>query len=202
MSASLITPPGVRPKRKMSRTRAILMLAGGAVLLVVLPFYVLEAIFNPWAVSLTGAPTLTGEWEGKMTTASGRTFRLDLSLKRDLPTRECSNCPKISGEVRACEIGSECRTYRMWGDVDDRRGTTFLLKTLDESEHAGKLTLGYLTGRWPGADTLHLTTELRTAGASVTMRSEKDERGQEITRVIGGDPDTHAPVQWAMERKE
>jgi hypothetical protein len=38
--------------------------------LVVLIYLGLEALFSPWARSLTGAPTLTGEWVGEMTTES------------------------------------------------------------------------------------------------------------------------------------
>jgi len=194
-----LTPDRLKKKPK-SRVRALILIVGVAALAVIVPFWLLEALFNPWAVSLTGAPTLTGEWQGQMTTASGRTYQVDLSIERDIPTGECANCPKIKGEVRTCETGGECRTYRMWGNVDNWRGTRFLLKTLDESEHSGKLTLGYLNGRWSGADTLDLTTELRVTGQSVTMQFERDDAGRETTRVVGGDPDTHHPVTWTMTR--
>jgi len=186
------------PRKKVSRARFVALL-GGLVALVVVIYLGLEALFTPWARSLTAGPTLTGEWVGEMTTASGRRLETWLLITHPLPTGKCSNCPRIEGEARTCEAGGEKRQYRMWGNVENWRGTEFLLKTLEEPPQQGKLTLGYLNGRWSG-DTLDLTTELRVPGQTITMRSEKDAAGNETTRVIGGDPDTRAPVHWRMTR--
>lgn len=186
------------PRLKVSRARAVAIL-GGLAALFVLIYVGLEALFTPWARSLTGAPTLTGEWVGEMTTASGRKLHMWLLIEHATSAKACMNCPRIEGEVRTCETGGAKRVYRMWGNVENWRGTVFLLKTLDEQEHARKLTLGTLNGRWSG-DTLDLTTELRVPGEITTMRWERDAAGNETTRVIGGDPDTHNPVQWRMSR--
>jgi len=185
------------PEKKNNRTRAILLLAMAA--LVAAAYLLLEALFTPWARSLTGAPTLTGEWVGEMTTASGRRFQVWLVIRHAVPTGNCASCPRIEGEVRTCEAGGEQRRYRMWGDVDNWRGTRFLLKTLDEQEHARKLTLGALTGQW-SEDVLDLTTDLRVPGAVTTMEFKRLPDGREIQRATGGDPDTHRPVRWRMAR--
>jgi hypothetical protein len=189
--------PGA-PRRKVSRARAIVLLSGMAALVVVI-YLGLEALFSPWARSLIGGPTLTGEWVGEMTTASGRRLQMWLLVEHRMPTGKCANCPRIEGKVRTCEVAGEKREYRLSGNVENWRGTAFRLQTLDEQEHARKLTLGTLNGRWSG-DTLELTTELRVPGESTTIRWERDAAGQETTRIIGGDPDTHDPVEWRMER--
>jgi hypothetical protein len=188
--------PGA-PRKKVSRARALVLLSGMAALVVMI-YLGLEALFSPWARSFTGGPTLTGEWVGEMTTASGRRLQMWLLIRHTMHGK-CANCPSIEGEVRTCEAGGASRAYRLWGNVENWRGTAFLLKTLDEQEHADKLTLGMLNGRWSD-DTLELTTRLRVPGESTTMRWEKDAAGHETTRIIGGDPDTHDPVRWSMKR--
>jgi hypothetical protein len=187
-----------RNKKPVSRPRFFLML-GGLVALVVGCFLLIEAAFTPWARSITGGPTLTGEWMGEIRTASGRQILLWMKLEHFIPTDQCADCPALEGRARTCEANGEQREYRLWGDVENWRGTVFYVKTLDESEHAGKLTLGTLDGKWSG-DTMELSTELRVAGAPTTMRFERAPDGRETTRVIGGDPDTHAVTRWNMQR--
>ena len=162
---------------KVSRVRAALLL-GAVAATVVLLITVIESLSTPWALSLTGAPTLTGEWVGTVKTKSGRTLDVWLSIHHPLHSDKCMNCPQIEGEARTCEARRDERRYHLWGNVEDWRGSAFLLKTLEESERPLHLTLGYMNGRWSG-DVLDLTTTFR---------------------LPRGDPDTQEPVHWRMQR--
>lgn len=162
---------------KVSRVRAALLL-GAVFATVVLLITVIEAVSTPWALSLTGAPTLTGEWVGTLQTKTGRALDVWLSIHHPLHTDKCMNCPQLEGEVRTCEAGRDARRYHMWGNVENRRGTPFLLKTLEEPERPDRLTLGYMDGQWSG-DTLDLT---------MTFRWPR------------GDADTQEPIHWRMQR--
>lgn len=190
---------GKRGPKQWSRPRRILFLAGlvgagiGA-------FIVIEAVFTPWARSLTGEPTLTGEWLGEMTTATGRKHAVWLQLQHRIPTgrSSCSNCSRIEGIVRTCTSGA-MRAYRLWGDVENWRGTQFRVRTQEEQEYAGEPVLGALQGTWSG-DTVELSTHLIVRGATQTVRLEIDERGNETQTILGGHPDRRAAITWRMHR--
>jgi hypothetical protein len=186
------------PRKRVSRARFIFGLTA-ICLLAVGAYVIIEITFYPWALSLTGAPTLTGRWQGVMTTPTGQQQRVWLHLTHPLPTGKCTNCPRIEGKAITCTANNDRRDYRIWGGVENWRGTHFALKTLDESEHKGKLTLGYIQGKW-SADDLDLTTHLNVPGEPVTMRVEKIADGKEVQSIIGGHPDTHEPVHWRMHR--
>ena len=188
----------MRPVRKQrSWRRAWLGMAALAVL-AYSALLVLDTAFHPWARSFTGQPTLTGEWLGTLKTATGRHLVVWLELKHPVGRGTCGNCPRIDGTARTCEAGQPPFDYEVWGNVEDWRGERFALKTLLVGEER-VLSLGYLQGSWQ-ADSMALSTELKVPGQVTTTRWEKAEDGTERTSVIGGDPDTRAPVQWPMQR--
>ena len=158
---------------------------------------VLEALAYPWARSLTGGPTLVGEWQGALTTATGHHRAVRFVVEP--PGRECSSCPSVSGTARVCDERGDMSDYEAWGNTADWRGTRFSLKTRKVEDRPVGLKLGALEGEWSG-DTLRLSTKLRADPDTSTIRGELDARGKEITTVIGAHADTLAPVTFTLRR--
>lgn len=157
----------------------------------------LQASFYPWGRSLSGAPTLTGRWLGELVTPTGA--RQVVWLDMALPYRSCANCPKIDGEASVCDGRGPVLQHSLSGNVADRSGKQFTLRLTEQKEGAAALRIAFIDGRWSG-DRLDLTTTLVVPGQPITMRVEKDAAGRETTTVVGGHPDTRAPVTFAMHR--
>jgi hypothetical protein len=161
-------------------------------------FYVLlEAILAPWARSLVGDSTLTGEWQGEMTLPTGTTHLVWIAITRPLTTGSCYNCPSMEGRIATCHT-AKIRDYDMWGSALTWGGETFELKAREAER--GEVRLLQLDGTWDGADEIKLTTTLVAPDVPRTLRSEIGPDGQIVESVIGGHPDTRAPITFSMAR--
>ncbi len=89
------------------------------------------------------------------------------------------------------------RHYEVWGGVENRSGTQFYLK-MSETEES-EVHLLYVEGKWSG-DQVNLTTTLVAPGIPTTTRLERNEAGEDTTTVIGGHPDTRAPIAFSLRR--
>ncbi|MCE9522828.1 MAG: hypothetical protein K8S25_10405 [Alphaproteobacteria bacterium] len=162
-------------------------------------FVVVDAARYPWARSLTGASTLTGDWSGDFVTPTGTPHLIWLVLGHGLGGGRCTNCATIDGRATTCDRQSKTVNYEIWGDVENWRGTKFWLKARDLGERKSEIVLGPLNGSWEG-DELRLTTNLIAPGAPTTTSIEQDESGEEKITTIGGHPDTRAPITFKMAR--
>jgi hypothetical protein len=138
---------------------------------------ILDVVLYPWAHSLTGSNTLTGEWLGEMAPTPAHRYWVWMTLTHSIATSSCANCPTIEGTVRTCEANGSVRSYEAWGHAENRAGTMFLLKTRAPEER-GKLTLLALNGVW-SAGKIEFTTDLVEPGAS---------------------SDANTPARWEMQR--
>jgi hypothetical protein len=155
---------GPRSKKKV---------AGGCLTLVavivalLLAGELVDAVFNPWAHSWRGRPTLTGTWTGTITTPAGQRRGLFLDLRRSRKRRggysTCRHCPRIEGAARTCAGGGE-QSYEVWGGPDTWGGERFHLKTAPPANEHDAPRLGYLSGEWAG-DLLRLASAYEEGGA-------------------------------------
>lgn len=141
--------------------------------------YGLELAFDPWASPLTGKPTLTGYWEGKVSFASGddRQFVLQLS-NTDRGKIDIEGVGKTCGAVGAA-------TYEVWGDALNYRGTRFTLR-IRLSKEAPGLRLSGLDGVWDGGDVLKVfagSTAVDPDGAYRSNHQPADPPPFEMRRV-------------------
>lgn len=142
-----LQPPRRRRKRKLGRhlfmVAAIFVAGIGS-------YYGLELAFDPWASPLTGQPTLTGYWEGKVSLSPGNDRQFVLQLK------SAKGKLDISGDGKTCGAAGAA-TYEVWGDVLNYRGTRFTLHMRLWKEATG-LRLSGLDGVWDG-DVLKIWAE-------------------------------------------
>lgn len=162
-------------------------------------FVVVDAARYPWARSLTGASTLTGDWSGNFVTPTGSPHFIRLVIGHGLGGGRCTNCPTIDGRATSCDRQGKIVNYEIWGDVENWGGTRFWLKARDVGERKSEIVLGPLNGIWEG-DELRLTTNLIAPGAQTTTSIEQAETGEEKVTTIGGHPDTRAPITFIMRR--
>jgi hypothetical protein len=171
---------------------ATAVLAAAMVLIVLI-----DTAINPWARSLTGGPTLTGEWFGRMTTPTGAKHLVWIEIYHEVPGSDCTNCPSILGSAGTCRANEKIHHYEVWGGVENWSGTQFHLKMRETEE--SEVHLNYLEGKWNG-DQVNATTTLVAPDTPTTIGSERNEAGEEITTVIGGHPDTRAPITFSLGR--
>jgi hypothetical protein len=156
----------------------------------------IEAAFTPWARSLSGGPTLTGEWLGEMTTPTGAKQLVWIELDHSVPSSPCFGCSSIDGQAVTCSAAKAHR-YEVLGSTETWDGSLFHLKTSETEE--SEVHLLYLEGKWD-RDEISLTTTLVAPNIPQTTRWEKNEAGEETMTVIDGHPDTRAPVTFSMSR--
>jgi hypothetical protein len=154
----------------------------------------IEAVAAPWARSLSGGSTLTGEWLGEMTTPTGARHLLWLTIRYE---PSCIGCSTMSGEARTCDASGRTRHYEVWGSAENWRGTAFYLKAraIEKSD----VQLEYLEGKWSG-EALKLTTTLVAPDIPTTTRWERSKAGVETMTTIGGHPDTLTPITFGLAR--
>lgn len=180
-----------KARRKSGALRSIVLislvgLAGWGILMVA------EAALNPWSLSLTGGPTLAGEWFGEMTTPTGKRRIVRLVVDR-------SGLPDITGKALWCDGGQNIQEHELWGNPENWRGTRFSAKTRKAYDLPLELRPGDLHGEWEG-DTLRLTTTLRSDTYNYSMQIKRDEAGNETTKKIGAHPDTLSSVTFLLLR--
>lgn len=168
-------------RRPRSKRRA----AGGCLTLVLVVAAILlfgpfvrdsiDSVFNPWAHSWRGGPTLTGTWFGAAASPAGRRVGLYLDLRRARNDRgrysTCRHCPRIEGGAWLC--GGGAQAYEVWGGPETWGGERFHLKATPNGPERPGPRLGYASGEWAG-DALSLTTTLEDGGAG----GAGDEGGQ------------------------
>lgn len=164
---------------------------------VVLVYLLIEAILTPWARSLVGGSTLTGEWQGEMTTPSGATHLVWIEITRPLATARCYSCPSMEGRIATCHA-AKVQSYEMWGSVEAWGGGAFHLKAREATP--SDVHLVHLDGTWNGGDEIGLTTTLVAPEVPPTMRSDVNDAGEIVESVIGGHPDTRAPIRFTLTR--
>lgn len=160
-------------------------------------FVLIEAAFSPWARSLTGGATLTGEWLGQMTTPTGVRHLVWIEINHDVPSSDCFGCPNIEGRAATCGANEKIHYYEAWGRTENWSGTQFHLKVRETEE--SEVHLLYLEGKWSG-DQVDVTTTLAAPGIPTTTEWRSNEAGEESTTVVGGHPDTRAPITFSLER--
>jgi hypothetical protein len=136
-----------------------------------------EAALYPWARSLTGGPTLVGEWQGELTTPTGQ-HRVVRFVVEPLQAQQRSI--SLTARGRLCDERGQTHDYEAWGNPGNWRGTTFTLKSRLARDGFSGLRLGQLDGEWDGTDAVRLTTTMRTDGDA--------------------DRDTLAPVSFTLRR--
>jgi len=144
-------------------------------------YQVVEAILFPWARSLTGAPTLTGEWMGEMTTVSGRHFLIWMELGHSTGSPGVRQTFSLEGAAQTCEATGEQRRYRVLGNVANRRGTAFNISMYANPAQAHTLTIGGFDGQWLG-------NKLEISGTNLFMPNPGKK-----------DPDTDDEPRWHMQ---
>ena len=126
---------------------------------------VVQAVADPWLVSLTGQPTLVGYWEGAM--PDKRQFAL--KLYEPPGGSSCYNCPEIAGDGKVCGDGY-LMTYSIYGNPKNYRGTLFELSSTAASRVAGT-HLGEIDGSWDG-DRLEIRLIPLVVDADLAVRSD------------------------------
>jgi hypothetical protein len=167
-----------------------------ACLITFVAWVLIEAALTPWARSLSGEPTLTGEWLGEMMTPTGVKQLVWIELDHAVSSSPCFGCSSIDGQAATCNATNVHR-YEVLGSTETWDGSLFHLKTSETEESVVHLL--YLEGKWDG-DKITLTTTLVAPGIPQTTRWQKNEAGEETTTVVGGHPDTRAPIVFSMTR--
>jgi hypothetical protein len=115
-----------------------------------------RAILDPWALPVPGRPTLLGDWAGTLRTASGMHFGVALHLDyREIDwsrTRRRGRSPRrdnLEGRGVLCNRHGERIDYRLFGDTNDRDGTSVDLDL--SSVETGTTSNGWgFDARWDG----------------------------------------------------
>lgn len=136
-------------------TIAAVIVAGLAVLTA------FETALFPWSRSFTGGPTLTGEWYGEFPAPSLGVHRVYVELDGHLAAR-CIGCNRIEGRARICDSRGRVRDFRITGDVNNWRGTSFWMSMGQTDNRDGRgVYPGHVEGRWEG-DTITAQATLTT----------------------------------------
>ncbi|MGP3963455.1 hypothetical protein ACTWPT_46500 [Nonomuraea sp. 3N208] len=149
------TPP---QQRKFSWPVSIAIVAGLFITAAALP-YLVHPLLYPWAVSLTGEPTLPGYWHGQASFPGQGQRRVVMDLRAEPRRGRCSNCSPIDGELKVCGTGRRI-VYEIWGDVSDRSASRFSLYARPGNRAlatSSGMSLTQIKGQWPGGDTITIT---------------------------------------------
>lgn len=162
-----------RSRRRRPKKWIYLLLLAGAAAVLGLP-YVAHALLYPWAISLTGKPTLTGYWQGEVAFAAGDRRHVVMHLRSE--HGDCGNCSSIDGAVKVC-TAAHATTYRLTGDVKDYRGHRFLLG-ITPGESGGRY-LRTIDGQWPGGDQIDVAAKISVLDADRVWRSNHQPKRSE-----------------------
>lgn len=184
---------GLRSKKGLSFPGVAVFFVA-ALLVIFALSYAIDCVFNPWAHSPTGKPTLTGTWVGHVTTASGQARALFLDLRRSTNRKgnysTCRGCPRMEGAAKLCGGEAGVIAYEIWGGPDDWGGTRFHLsagQAKGQPVRAGLQASG-MRGEWSGGDALGMALDF----------SRYDERGASHSR--SDDVDVNQPAKFTMAR--
>jgi hypothetical protein len=160
---------GPAPTPRRPRRRRLLWPVFGLLLVTAFALpYGLHALRYPWAISLTGQPTLTGTWHGEVAFARGDVRQVVMELRSEPPIGPCRNCPPIEGELTVC-TGGRPASYPFTGDVGDRGARRFSLSATPGDPPGSYLR--WLEGEWAHGDRLGITAKLVVRDADRAIRS-------------------------------
>lgn len=162
------TLPPSRPRRPRKR-RYIWLVGSGLVIAALAVPYVGHALLHPWAISLTGQPTLTGHWHGEVAFEPGDPRRVVVDLRSDPPVRRCQGCSPIDGVLKVC-TGARPAAYEFTGDVKNRSARRFSL-SVTPSDGPGTY-LRWLDGEWAGGDQISGTAIFVVRDTDGAIRSD------------------------------
>jgi hypothetical protein len=131
--------------------------------------YLGHALLYPWAISLTGRPTLTGYWQGEVEFAPGDERQVALHVRSEPRAGRCSGCSPIDGAVRVC-AGARPMTYGLTGKVRGYHARHFSLN-ISPGETAGRY-LRWFDGAWPGGDQINASATIVVIEADGGSRSD------------------------------
>ncbi|MFI7446669.1 hypothetical protein ACIBQX_04140 [Nonomuraea sp. NPDC049714] len=157
------------PRRRKSKIRALLLF--GLLIIAGIAVQPLSnALFSPWAWSLTGRPTLPGYWHGEMPFGRDAQRRVAMNL-RAVECRRCSN--DVEGEATVCAAGRPIH-YEFSGEVADHNANHFTLSLFTYPDAGAPGThLSSLDGTWAGGDEIRLTGKLEVTNADGSWSSNK-----------------------------
>lgn len=131
--------------------------------------YLLHALVYPWAISLTGRPTLPGYWQGQVPFARGDVRRVVVNLVSEPRAGRCSRCSSITGGVKVC-TGGHAGLHEFTGDANDRSASRFHLD-VTPGDAPGRY-LRELKGQWAGGDQIGITATLMVRDPDGASRSD------------------------------
>jgi hypothetical protein len=130
-----------------------------------------NALFYPWAVSLTGQPTVPGYWHGEVPYGRGDLRRVIVRLTFMAPGKSCNGrCSEIRGSAKVCK-GAQPVGYEIRGKALDRSGAHLSLYLTTGSKAPGAY-LSSLDAEWAGGDRIGITTTLTVTEADGSWQSD------------------------------
>lgn len=132
-------------------------------------------IFAPWAYGILGRATLTGSWNGALTTHSGVPYAVYLQLNRSHAALSSPRAPDIDGHVSWCAWGIPSTTSTVSGTADRSASNIRLDAHEPAHPHLG-LRPSNFQGAWHGSTlVLHVLFEWYNGHAYVSSSSIPDE---------------------------
>jgi hypothetical protein len=181
-------PAPARPRRRrFSKRFGYVAIAVLLVVLGLISTNMTDVVLNPWARSLTGAPLLTGTWQGELRLPADDVRPVILHLERE-PYRpgKCSGCTTIKGSAQVCGAGGAPEPFTIRGKARNWRGTRFYVDTQAGERPPGVyVSLDRLEGEWD-RDTIRLRTTVR----AVTINPD----GSATTTSDSASPDPEVSV--------
>jgi len=175
-------------KKKASPVLAgLVLLVAAAVALLSGPL--LDRAFAPWAFAQGGRPPLTGSWVGRLTTATGQSRGILLTLILPEPggrsglRRSWRTSPygTLGGTASVCDERGEVQAYTVDGRPGDREASQITFHAApSEAPPPDGLTLSWVNGAWDGADRLDLAAQLFWSqnGAAISGASYPDTQAE------------------------
>jgi hypothetical protein len=156
-----------KPGRKKVGRRSIAILVGLLAVYAAL-YFGDRLVLNPWSMSVTGAPTLLGYWEGDVAFGPADRRRFVMELRYDDPGGNCGGCPRIGGDAVLCGPSGADR-YELTGHPKNRSGSRFGVGPRRTSGQPGKV-LEQLNGEW-AEDRITIRTTLHVVDADGVAHS-------------------------------
>jgi hypothetical protein len=144
-------------------------------------------LFAPWAMSLTGGPTLTGVWVGPMRSHWGSEYYLHLDLQWEPPGFRRSRSAgsgfraDLIGEARICNRAGKEFRLAVRGDADRDALDVRVDAEARDSQYRESLPL---RGSWRG-DTLHLSAFTMPFGPEGDLRGARSTVSSSTTDAEG-----------------
>lgn len=138
--------------------------------------YALDALlYAPWAYGILGRSTLTGSWNGTLTTHSGVHYAVHLQLNRSHAALSSPHAPDIDGQVSWCATSISSTTSTVSG-TSDRSASNVHLYVQQPARPYHGLRPSSFQGAWHGSTlVLDVLFERQNGHVYVFSRSIPDE---------------------------